>query len=88
MESSLCRAFFAASMFVRGRIRDFCAHCARSKKKNSCEELSLAVETCMWSREYWDNGKENGGHYFIIGYVFRLYRDNGKEMETTRIGVI
>ena len=74
-------------MSVRGRIRDFCAHRARSKKKNSCEELSLAVESCMWFREYWDHGKENGGHYFIIGYVLRSYRDNGKENGNYNIGL-
>ena len=28
---------------------------------------------------YWDNGKENGNYYIIIGYILGLYWDNGKE---------
>ena len=28
---------------------------------------------------FWDNGKENGNYFNIIGYILGLYRDNGKE---------
>ena len=28
---------------------------------------------------YWDNGKENGNYYSIIGYILGLYWDSGKE---------
>ena len=28
---------------------------------------------------YWDNGKENGNYYIIIGYIQGIYWDNGKE---------
>ena len=34
---------------------------------------------------YWDNGKENGNYYIIIGYIIGLYRDNGKENENNYI---
>ena len=28
---------------------------------------------------FWDNGKENGNYYSIMGYILGLYRNNGKE---------
>ena len=30
-----------------------------------------------------DNGKEHGNYCILIGYIVGLYRDNGKEHETT-----
>ena len=38
----------------------------------------MIAHTRTWSREwgiYWDNGKDNGDYYSILG----LYRDTGKE---------
>ena len=28
---------------------------------------------------YWDNGKEKGNYYIIIGYIVGVYGNNGKE---------
>ena len=55
----------------------------------ACRALLLCfspVEIIL--RLYWDNGKENGNYYTIIGYILRvIYWIMEKKMETT-IGFI
>ena len=40
---------------------------------------------------YWDNGKENGNYYNIIGFILGLYWDNGDVKclwtETAQMGI-
>ena len=45
----------------------------RQAKMKLCHTLQVMLAV------YWDNGKENGNYYIIIGYILGLYWDNGRE---------